>query len=112
MDSESLILASKIIEKDVKTIAVLRNELAAANAEISRLTENQRLQDGATAAVMERAEKAEGELAACREDAERIDHLEAFRQRMISKGYAWNNYVFKADTSIREQIDAARKERA
>jgi len=29
MDSESLILASKIIEKDVKTIAVLRNELAA-----------------------------------------------------------------------------------
>jgi len=31
--------------------------------EISRLTENQRLQDSATAAVMERAERAEAELA-------------------------------------------------
>jgi len=40
--------------------------------EISRLTENQRLQDSATAAVMERAEKAEAELAKCREDAERL----------------------------------------
>jgi hypothetical protein len=53
-------------------------------AEISRLTENQRLQDSATAAVMERAEKAEAELAACREDGTPLylwkngDHYLAF----------------------------------
>ena len=45
----------------------LERELAAAKAEVSRLTENQLLQDSATAAVMERAEKAEAELTACRE---------------------------------------------
>jgi len=46
----------------------LKDELAAAKAEISRLTENQLLQDSATAAVLERAEKAEAELAACRDE--------------------------------------------
>ena len=50
---------------------VLR-ELAAAKAEISRLTENQRLQDSATAAVMERAEKAEADRRMKMEQIERI----------------------------------------
>ena len=45
-------------------LATLRAEvLERAEAEISRLTENQRLQDSATAAVMERAERAEAEVA-------------------------------------------------
>ena len=39
------------------------DEIAILQAEISRLTENARLQDSATAAVLERAEKAEAELA-------------------------------------------------
>jgi len=67
----------------------LEKELAAAKAELADaesrlqgyakavqdLTENQLLQDSATAAVMERAEKAEAELTACREDAERYKWL-------------------------------------
>ena len=41
-------------------------ELQRLSDEVSRLTENQLLQDSATAAVMERAEKAEAELSALR----------------------------------------------
>lgn len=54
-----------------------RTRVGELQAEISRLTENQRLQDSATAAVMERAEKAEAELAACREDANKWKQLKA-----------------------------------
>jgi len=43
-----------------------RKRVGELQAEISRLTENQLLQDSATAAVMERAEKAEAELSALR----------------------------------------------
>ncbi len=44
------------------TIAAMEYENAALQAEVSRLTENQLLQDSATAAVLERAEKAEAEV--------------------------------------------------
>jgi len=54
---------------DIFEEAVKREqEIIRLKDEISRLTENQRLQDSATAAVMERAEKAEAELAASKLD--------------------------------------------
>jgi hypothetical protein len=40
----------------------LETELAEANARISELTHNQRIQDSITAALMERAEKSEAKL--------------------------------------------------
>jgi hypothetical protein len=63
-------------------------ELQRLSDEVSRLTENQRLQDSATAAVMERAEKAEAELAACQKKADAVarafnglhEQLEACRE--------------------------------
>ena len=51
------------------------DRLAEAEASIAHLRHCARLQDSATAAVLERAEKAEAELAACREDAERYRWL-------------------------------------
>jgi len=81
-------LVEGLLKNPYELRMVLR-ELAAAKAELADaesrlqgyakavqdLTENQLLQDSATAAVMERAEKAEAELAACREDAERYRWL-------------------------------------
>jgi len=84
-------------------------------AQISRLTENQRLQDSATAAVMERAEKAEAELAAFREDAERYRWL---RTPKLSRHMVmfWMSesarYVALNWTDLDFAIDAARKEGA
>jgi multidrug resistance efflux pump len=51
------------------------DRLAEAEASIAHLRHCARLQDSATAAVLERAEKAEVELAALREDAERYRWL-------------------------------------
>jgi hypothetical protein len=51
------------------------DRLAEAEASIAHLRHCARLQDSATAAVMERAERAEIELAACRKDAERYRWL-------------------------------------
>lgn len=52
------------------TIAALRQQIAELNERISELTMHQSLQDAATAAVMERAEKAERDRDALRKDAE------------------------------------------
>ena len=91
--------------EDRKRVGELTEELAAAKAEISRLTENQRLQDSATAAVMERAETAEAEIAALREDAERYRWL-----RELPNADAMNVKFCGCDLDT--VIDAARKEGA
>jgi len=94
---------------DNGTLDILHKELAAAQAEISRLTENQRLQDSATAAVMERAEKAEAELAACREDAERYRWLR--KRDSVYPAPSYQEDIASND-QIDRSIDAARKEGA
>lgn len=53
----------------------LERENAELHAEASRLTENQRLQDSATAAVLERTEKAEARVAELERDAARYRWL-------------------------------------
>ena len=53
----------------------INDRLAEAEASIKHLRHCARLQDSATAAVLERAERAEAELAALREDAERYRWL-------------------------------------
>lgn len=63
----------KVIEQRDRWDAACQQEKADADdarEEVNRLTNNQRLQDSATAAILERAEAAERELAACRDDAE------------------------------------------
>jgi hypothetical protein len=102
---EELELLRENYELTDKALDKALAELAAAKAEISRLTENQRLQDSATAAVMERAEKVGAELAACREDAERYRWLRDVASR--------DDWAQLTDTKLEDTdafIDAARKE--
>lgn len=60
--SNRLLYYMEIAELYGQECGDLEREHAALTAEVSRLTENQRLQNSATAAVMERAEKAEAEV--------------------------------------------------
>jgi len=130
MDNQSAYNHWKQIEMG-QEIMKLQGELSAAKAElaeyaktVAHMRDGARLQDSATAAVMERAERAEAELAACREDAERLDWCEKW-QRFPSKTRPiltavepkWT--IASADglrqfegTTAREAIDAARKEGA
>ena len=55
--------------------AAPKAELAEYAKTVAHMRDGARLQDSATAAVLERAKRAEAELEACREDAERYRYL-------------------------------------
>jgi len=88
-----------------KELADAKAELAEYAKTVAHMRDGARLQDSATAAVMERAEKAEAELAACREDAERYRWL-----RELPNADAMNVKFCGCDLDT--VIDAARKEGA
>lgn len=76
-------------------------QLAALQAEVTRLTENQRLQDSATAAVMERSEKLTARVAELERDAERYRWLrDDDRGRFLA-------CAAMTDTGLSGDIDAA-----
>lgn len=112
-----------VVELKVRT---LERENAELHADIAHLRHCAKLQDSATAAVMERAEKAEAELAALREDAKRYRWLRdgdaVWRYRWLQDGDVVCGTDFpaakdRAGNSLWLQeldaaIDAARKEGA
>ena len=51
--------------------------------------------------------KLKAELADCRKDAERIEHLENFVIHLQEQGFKWNSFTFVAGSTARQQIDAA-----
>lgn len=89
----------------------LERENAALQAEVSRLTENQRLQDSATAAVMERAEKLTARVAELERDAGRYRWLrdQNWTQRGLFVVSANNQDVVRLGTNCPsgELLDAA-----
>jgi len=72
-DVQAIISSPEIARSYVIDKIRRERENAALTAEVSRLTENQRLQDSATAAVMERAEKSEARVAELERDVGRLD---------------------------------------
>ena len=80
-----------------------------AEGRVTELTHNQRIQDSATAAVMERAERAEAEAKALRKDAERYRWLCADldpTSRAI-RGHIFNRMSVMGKGAIDAAIDAA-----
>jgi DNA repair ATPase RecN len=103
-------------------LVAAKAELAEAEASIAHLRHCARLQDSATAAVMERAEKAEAELAALREDATRYRWLRE-QNEVDKEGYKFyvgisvpiteaDDDLFPTASDLDAAIDAARKEGA
>ena len=89
----------------------LERENAALTAEVSRLTENQRLQDSATAAVLERNEKLTARVAELERDAGRYRWLrdQNWTQRGLFVVSANNQDVVRLGTNCpsSELLDAA-----
>ena len=78
-----------------------RNATPELQAEVSRLTENQLLQDSATAAVMERAERAEA-------DAARWRKVEAMMvHQRCGPNFGWTIDTLLEGDSPTDAIDAA-----
>lgn len=84
------------------TIEAMRRQVAELSARIGEMNMHQQLQDSTTAAVLERAEKAEAERDALREDAERY--------RWLRKQKQWPDDDWLLDPiQLDAAVDVARK---
>jgi DNA repair ATPase RecN len=109
-------MACDEVRKMGEELAAARTELAEYAKTVAHMRDGARLQDSATAAVMERAEKAEAELAACREDADRYRWMERNWYRaydVVAKcSQPFTSRMGELADRVRTAIDAARKEGA
>lgn len=104
----------RVREEAGRTIKSLRQHVAELSGRISEMNMHQQLQDSTTAAVLERAEKAEAERDELREDAKRYRWL---RDKCPVSEVNINELIYTdpnrtddiIDAMIEVAIDAARK---